>query len=65
MYAPEPSAKPSDVVLPLDWESIGREVRARTLEAVALHFALTGEAASEMAMADGTATEIASPERLR
>ena len=63
MYAPEPSAKPSDVVLPLDWESIGREVRARTLEAVALHFALTGETASERA--DGTATEIALPERLR
>ena len=62
MYAPEPSAKPSEVALPLDWEGIGREVRARTLEVVALHFALAAEAAGDEAAR--TTTEIALPERL-
>jgi hypothetical protein len=63
MYAPEPNAKAAEVALPTDWEGIGREVRARTLEIVALHFALAAEGAGEEEAR--TAKEIALPERRR
>ena len=36
------SSKSSVDILALDWEAIGRFVRARTLEAVAMHFAAMG-----------------------
>ena len=39
---PEKSWLESDNIMSLDWTSLGRLVRRRTLEALAVHFALRG-----------------------
>ncbi|MBI4716760.1 MAG: hypothetical protein HY763_03070 [Planctomycetes bacterium] len=41
---PPRTAATSDRLLSLDWAALGRRVRARTLDALAEHFARRGEA---------------------
>lgn len=40
--------KQDDGYMALDWETLGRLVRARTLEAVAVHFAVQGGRANDV-----------------
>lgn len=37
----------------LDWETLGRLVRARTLEAVAVHFAVRGDRENDVVQSTG------------